>query len=385
MSKNCINYVCVVRYIYGCQFQLIFRENFYEEMEIIMPISICIITKNEVNNLEKCLRCASSYPFEIVVVDTGSTDNSVEVAKKYTDKVFFFEWCNDFSKAKNYAIECATNDLVMVLDTDEFITEADISVFEQLVKDNPNKVGRIERVNIFEKNKDRINNKERINRVFDRRLFHYVGSIHEQVCAKDGSDYATYLLPLSVRHTGYDGTPEERRNKSYRNISLLEEELKKKEDPYILYQLGKSHYMLDEYEKAIECFERATSFDLEPRLEYVEDMIITYGYALIKAGKPAVALSFEGIYKEFSYSCDFVFLMGMIYMENARFAEAIAEYIKATKYESCSAFGANSYMAYYNVGVIYECLGKTDEAVKYYKLCGEYENAKERLRLMNKG
>ena len=72
-------------------------------------------------------------------------------------------------------------------------------------------------------------------------------------------------------------------------------------------------------------------------------------------------------------------------MENARFAEAIAEYIKATKYESCSAFGANSYMAYYNVGVIYECLGKTDEAVKYYKLCGEYENAKERLRLMNKG
>ena len=57
-----------------------------------MNISICIITKNEASNLEECLKCASKYPFELVVVDTGSSDNSVEVAKKYTDKVFYFEF-----------------------------------------------------------------------------------------------------------------------------------------------------------------------------------------------------------------------------------------------------------------------------------------------------
>lgn len=344
-----------------------------------MNISICIITKNEASNLDECLKCASKYPFELVVVDTGSSDDSVEVARKYTDKVFFFEWCNDFSKAKNYAISCATNDFVMVLDTDEFITSADFDQMKELISANAHKVGRIERVNVFERNKDRNTNKERINRVFDRRLYHYVGSIHEQVCRIDGNEYETYLVPVSVRHTGYDGTPQERKRKSYRNITLLEGELKIKEDPYILYQLGKSHYMLGEYGKASEYFERATAFDLDTRLEYVEDMIITYGYAMIDGGKAPQALSFEGIYSEFEYSCDFVFLMGMIYMENAMFEESVAQYLKATTYKDCKSLGANSYMAYYNVGVIYECLGDMVNATKYYKMCGDYDKALVRL------
>ena len=344
-----------------------------------MNISICIITKNEEANLSECLKCASKYPFELVVVDTGSSDNSVEVAKQYTDKVFYFEWCNDFSKAKNYAISCATNDYVMVLDTDEFITVAEMEQMEKLIKANPNKVGRIERVNVFVKNKDRNDNKERINRVFDRRQYEYVGSIHEQVCRKDGAEYETYLVPVSTRHTGYDGTPEERKRKSYRNITLLENELKAKEDPYILYQLGKSHYMIGEYTKASEYFDRATAFDLDTRLEYVEDMIVTYGYTLIEGGRADVALSFEGIYEEFSYSCDFVFLMGMIYMENAMFAESVEQYLKAATYKECKSFGANSYMAYYNVGVIYECLGDMVNATKYYKMCGDYDKALARL------
>lgn len=344
-----------------------------------MNISICIITKNEVTNLNECLKCASKYPFELVVVDTGSTDDSVEVARKYTDKVFFFEWCNDFSKAKNYAISCATNDFVMVLDTDEFITYADFDQLKEIISANAHKVGRIERVNVFERNKDRNTNKERINRVFDRRQYHYVGSIHEQVCRIDGKEYETYLLPVSVKHTGYDGTPQERRQKSYRNITLLEGELKKKEDPYILYQLGKSHYMLGEYAKAIEYFERGTTFDLDPRLEYVEDMIITYGYTLIEAGRATQALDFEGIYNEFEYSCDFVFLMGMIYMENAMFSESVEQYLKAATYKDCKSLGANSYMAYYNVGVIYECLGDVQNAIKHYKMCGDYDKAITRL------
>ena len=68
-----------------------------------MELSVCIITKNERENLKKCLKALKSYPFEVVVVDTGSTDGTKEMAQRFTDAVHDFAWCNDFAKAKNYA------------------------------------------------------------------------------------------------------------------------------------------------------------------------------------------------------------------------------------------------------------------------------------------
>lgn len=60
-------------------------------------ISVCIITKNEINKLEKCLRALKDYPFEIVVVDTGSDDGTWEMARRYTSKVYSYEWNDDFA------------------------------------------------------------------------------------------------------------------------------------------------------------------------------------------------------------------------------------------------------------------------------------------------
>lgn len=91
------------------------------------PISICIITKNECDTLKECLKHLKPYAdagnHEIVIVDTGSTDNTVEMCKEFTDKIFFFEWINDFSAARNYAAEKASNDWIMCIDSDEYVTE----------------------------------------------------------------------------------------------------------------------------------------------------------------------------------------------------------------------------------------------------------------------
>ena len=86
-------------------------------------ISVCIITKNESEKLKKCLKQLMGYGFEIVVVDTGSTDDTVVMAKKYADKVCYFSWCNDFSAARNYALTLASNDIVMMIDSDEYLQE----------------------------------------------------------------------------------------------------------------------------------------------------------------------------------------------------------------------------------------------------------------------
>lgn len=349
-------------------------------------LSVCIITKNEEKNIERCLACLKPYGFEIIVADTGSTDYTKEIALRYTDKVYDFEWCNDFAAAKNFAVSKATNSYVMVIDSDEFLEFVDLDKLYQLIAEQPNAVGRIQRRNVFTRNGLQQENQEWINRIFLKDTFHYEGRIHEQIVAKDGSSYETYQSPVSIEHTGYDLTDEERKNKTNRNITLLMQELEmlereqnEQQIPYILYQLGKSYYMAGEYANACEYFSEGLSYDLNPKLEYVIDMVETYGYALLNSGQAESALFFENIYEEFGNSADFQFLMGLIYMNNSQFDHAIEEFQKATRHKECRNKGVNSYSAYYNIGVIYECLGKKEEAVLYYKKCGEYEPAKQRM------
>lgn len=358
-----------------------------------MPLSVCIIAKNEEENIAHCLESLKPYDFEIIVADTGSTDHTKEIALRYTDKVYDFAWCDDFAAAKNFAVSKASHAHVLVLDSDEFLERFDAQQVERLLAQHPGEVGRIERRNTFERKGERQENREWINRIFAKDRFCYEGRIHEQVTAIDGTKYATYETPILVRHTGYDLTEEERRQKAKRNIHLLLQELARLEMadcekaggraaeqlPYILYQLGKSYYMAEDYVTACDYFSRGLSYDLNPKLEYVIDMVETYGYALINSGQAETALFFENIYNEFGDNADFQFLMGLIYMNNARFDTAIAEFERATKHSECRSQGVNSYRAYYNIGVIYECLGNMPEAKRYYEKCGDYTLAMARL------
>lgn len=368
-----------------------------------MQLSVCIITKNEQQNIVRCMKSLQPYDVEVVVVDTGSTDDTKKVVAGYTDNLYDFTWRDDFAAAKNYAISKATNPFVLVLDSDEYIEMFDGTELEALMNENPWKVGRIQRRNIFSRKGKRQENREWINRIFAKDKFHYEGRIHEQVVSLDGRDYDTYRVPVVIGHTGYDLPETERRKKAERNITLLQQELELllrgnggftvSEDiekhgaadetgeqiSYILYQIGKSYYMAGDFAQACEYFSQGLSYDLNPKLEYVIDMVETYGYALINSGQAEAALFFENIYEEFGNSADFQFLMGLIYMNNAKFEDAVAEFLKAVKHKECRNLGANSYAAYYNIGVIYECLGQMEQAQEYYKKCGDYEPAVKRV------
>lgn len=387
-------------------------------------ISVCIITKNEEKNIERCLASLSGYGFELVVVDTGSTDRTREIVQNYTDSLYDFAWCDDFSAAKNFCVSKAKNDIILVVDSDEFLeplTETELKKFLELVRQHPDWVGRIRRRNVFSRDGVKQENREWINRIFDRRNFQYKGRIHEQIIERQGKEYQTWLSPLIFLHTGYDLSPEEREVKTQRNIYLLKQELSRVQEeleslrresadakayaeregitlenigagemeelqgqiPYLIYQLGKSYYMAGDYQKSCGYFERGLSYDLNPKLEYVIDMTESYGYALINSGQEEKALFFENIYEEFGHSADFQFLMGLIYMKNARFDAAIAEFEKALLHNDCRNAGVNSYAANYNIGVIHECLGDLDQARQYYQKCGEHQLAKRRLMEIN--
>ncbi len=87
-----------------------------------MTLGLCMIVKNEQYTLARCLNSVQGVFNEIVIVDTGSTDNTVEIAKSYTDKVYFFEWTYDFSAARNFSFSKAKSDYLTWLDADDVLS-----------------------------------------------------------------------------------------------------------------------------------------------------------------------------------------------------------------------------------------------------------------------
>lgn len=100
--------------------------------EEMISISVCMIVKNEEEVLARCLDCVKQFADEIVVVDTGSSDTTKEIAKQYTDFVYDFAWCDDFSEARNFAFEKATKDFSMWIDADDVVLEHDITKINDL-------------------------------------------------------------------------------------------------------------------------------------------------------------------------------------------------------------------------------------------------------------
>lgn len=89
----------------------------------MIEISLCMIVKNEEKVLERCLKSIADLMDEIIIVDTGSTDRTKEIAKKYTDKIYDFEWIDDFSAARNFSFSKATKDYIYAADADEVLDE----------------------------------------------------------------------------------------------------------------------------------------------------------------------------------------------------------------------------------------------------------------------
>src|SRR5574343_299448 len=84
-----------------------------------MKLSACLMVKNEEENLPRCLNSIKDVVDEIIIVDTGSTDSTIEIAKEYTDKIYIHPWENNFSKHRNQSISYATGDWILIIDADE--------------------------------------------------------------------------------------------------------------------------------------------------------------------------------------------------------------------------------------------------------------------------
>lgn len=348
------------------------------------PISICVIAKNEEKHMENFLSAIKkhmkNYPYELVLVDTGSTDRTVEIAQKYTNKIFHFEWINDFSAARNYALQCASFNWILMLDCDEYIINVKTECFQQMMEQYPRGIGLITLKNhCWAGNSERILTSEGY-RFFSRKYYHYEGIIHEQICALDGQSHELVSIPLTADHYGYLGTKEELRAKAERNNQLLFRQLEENpDDPYLYFQIGQSYDLIDDAENACYYYGKGLEYDIDPSLEYVYQMVLAYGHSLLALQRYQEALAFENIYDSFPATAEFSCLMGQIYLKNNLYVKAMSAFFKATTIETADTEGANTYTPLYNMGYINELLGDKQSAIQLYKSCGNYEPALQRL------
>ncbi|EFM09009.1 glycosyl transferase family 2 [Paenibacillus curdlanolyticus YK9] len=222
-------------------------------------ISLCMIVKNEAPSLKRCLDSVKGLVDEIVVVDTGSTDNTIDIALQYTSNVFSFTWMNNFAAARNESIRHATSDWILVLDADEYIQSEDHdklkSFLSQFDKSIP--AGIVLTINNFMSNETDFS---QIMESTGARLFvnhpciHYVEPIHEQLISTDiPINWVSYSF--HIFHTGYTKQTVTTKNKSERNMSILMQlQAEKKNDPYYNFVLGNEYANIHEHHNAHQCY-----------------------------------------------------------------------------------------------------------------------------------
>ncbi len=223
-----------------------------------MPtISACVIVRNEEKNLPRWLKCMSALADELVVVDTGSTDKTVDLAKQAGAQVYSFPWINDFAAAKNYAIDQARGKWILFLDADEYWEEKDFAIIRKTLRDYDhaqNVIGFVCRlVNIDADNGNRILNENMHIRIF-RNLPHlrYVGAIHEQLVYSGTGKKEMNLLPQAViYHTGYSASTDVSKAKRNLQIMLDLQAAGKGQASDICY-ITDCYYSLKDYAKAAE-------------------------------------------------------------------------------------------------------------------------------------
>lgn len=227
-------------------------------------ISLCMIVKDEERFLEQCLRSAAPIVDEMIVVDTGSTDRTIEIAKSFGARVEQREWRNDFSWARNEALAFATKRWILQLDADEELLPESFAALAQLKTAPAHLTGVwIRCVNATDRYRGGGTLSHAIVRIFpnhERVKFH--GAIHEFPSVDDEPlAMPAVVAPVKIVHHGYLAEVVADRNKYARNLRIVEESLTEHpEDAFHWYNLGMTTFLGGEYERAAEAF--TTMWDL---------------------------------------------------------------------------------------------------------------------------
>ena len=221
-------------------------------------LSVCMIARDEEDNLPHALRSVAGLADEIIVVDTGSTDGTRAVAESFAARVIDHEWKDDFAEAKNVALDHAAGDYILFLDADEYVSpESGDKILAALSKGADAYFVRIESDVQSGAGRKYVNLLQRLFR--NNMGIRYENAVHEQV---DSSlkriGAGVEVSDIVLVHTGYGLGPGEMKRKLERNLGILKRVLEDDPDDAVsLFHLGETLALLGTYDAAITAYERA--------------------------------------------------------------------------------------------------------------------------------
>jgi glycosyltransferase involved in cell wall biosynthesis len=324
-------------------------------------LSICMIVKDEEENLERCIKslkplCDKSIA-ELIIVDTGSTDNTIEIAKKYTQNVFNYNWNNNFSEARNFSIMKARGEYIFIIDADEELEEKGIDELINLFSnENYNEYNtftfKIKNFKDSSLKQYGINVQPLIFR--NDALFFYYGSVHNQPYMKG----PVKNLDIYINHYGYIMSNEEiKKRKFYRTGTLLKKELSKNADNiYYWYQLAVSHGMYGDMDGALKYVEVYMKYmkDIEKEASIKHENLMPLNYAartyLTFNKLDEVIKICDVVLKQYPDLIDLVYYKAEVFLRRKNYSEAVkwfSEYLSLLdEFKYHDIFNDNSLIFY---------------------------------------
>ncbi len=255
-------------------------------------ISAILIVKNEEKHLDRCLQSIQGGVDEIIVVDTGSTDKTVEIAESFGATIGHFEWCNDFSAARNYSLGLATGDWALWIDADEAVTpESWNPIYEAVVR--PHFGGYFTRIVNFTDENETTEYTHAPIRLFriDPRI-RFTGSIHEQISpAIDALAWPTaHLDKVTIHHFGYKPSEIEAKDKLNRTIDMLLIEIDREpNDSFHWFNLANVYSVAKRYSDSVDAARKCISL-MEPN-----HMFASLTYQLLAGGLNSIDQADEAV------------------------------------------------------------------------------------------
>jgi len=288
-----------------------------------VTLSLCIIAKNEAENISKCINSVKKLVDEIIVVDTGSTDNTRQVAQAHGARVIETDWQDDFSLARNISLENATGDWIFFLDCDEELSPESCRELREVIKDDRYEAYLVEIINIAEPGTKLIAPSIRLFK--NRNCFRFTGKIHEQITHSIINNYGPQKIghtDIKIIHHGYNAKAANIPAKILRNLQILNKYADEEKNGFFYYNLGTEYLRLGDKEKALSYFLKASKLT-HPGQGYGPIMVTRTITILMDLHKYREALTqlayYQAIYKEFK---DLYLLAALCHYACGRYSQA---------------------------------------------------------------
>ncbi len=339
-----------------------------------MKLSLCMIVKNEEMYLGKCLESVKNIVDEMIIVDTGSTDNTIEIAQNYGAKIYHYEWNNNFSDARNFSLKKANGDWILIMDGDDKLDKNDASKIIKLLNNENIDIYLFQTLSYVgsKPNNNTISNLN-IRLIRNTKIYEFEGAIHEQIRSIYGDidSNKVSIEKIRIYHYGYLSNVSKQKDKPRRNMKILKEIAKNNQNNFTLFNLGSEYLRLKEYEKALACYKKIYK-KFNPKAAYIPKMIVRMSLILdtLKKYDEENEVLNTGL-KYYPSFTDLIYLKACMYHKQKKYTLAINEFKKCIEMGEAPlklSFinDVGNFRPNYALAEIYKELGDNINAHKYY-------------------